>query len=218
MSWNGFPKHVVKSLLTRLDNSSSRVRDTENTDSPTLWLKLPYAGEKGEMLVRSCFRKVRKLLKPNVKIIVRYNSKKLSFMCSTKDKIPDEQRSDVIYEITCPGCGGKYIGKTNRCLITRMAEHGTKFDQPMYRHLSSCDSFKYYVNLFSLADIDKNSVTISIDHHKLNAVLNNYRIIDYNSPRFNWNALLFLEAYYIKKQKPLLNQGLKASKEFMLFA
>ena len=97
-----------------------------------------------------------------------------------------------------------------------MAEHGTKSDQPMYRHLSSCDSFKYYVNLFSLADIDKNSVKISIENHILNAV-NNYRIIDYNSPRFKWNTLLFLEAYYIKKHKPLLNQGLKATKEFMFF-
>ena len=216
MSWNGFPKYITKSLLSRLSNRTPRVNVTDNTDTPTVWLTLPYAGEKGETLVRSCFRKIRKYLKSNVKIIIRYNSKKLSFLCSTKDKIPVEQRSDVIYQITCPGCGGKYIGKTNRCLIIRMNEQGSKFDQPMYKHLSNCEEFKHYVSLFSLGDINRKSSNISLESHKLNAVINNFCILDYNSARFNWNKLLFLEAYYIKKLKPLLNQGLKASKEFVL--
>ena len=84
----------------------------------------------------------------------------------------------------------------------------------MYRHLSSCEEFKRYVHLFSLPDLDRKSTNVTLEGHKLNAVLNNYCILDYNSL---WNKLLFLEAYYIKKRKPLLNHGLKASKEFVLF-
>ena len=36
------------------------------------------------------------------------------------------QRNHVIYKIKCSGCNGCYIGKTERCLITRTTEHGTK--------------------------------------------------------------------------------------------
>ena len=99
-----------------------------------------------------------------------------------------------------------------------MTEQGTRFDQPMYRHLSSCTEFTNYVKLFALPDLDRNSTSVSLESHKLNAVLNNHCILDNNSYRLNWNQLLFLEGYYIKKKKPLINQGLKASKEFILFA
>ena len=52
--------------------------------------------------------------------------------CNTKDNISAEQKSNVIYGITCPGCFKKYIGKTDRNLITRLDEHDAKVDQPMY--------------------------------------------------------------------------------------
>ncbi|CAF2089070.1 unnamed protein product, partial [Rotaria magnacalcarata] len=42
---------------------------------------------------------------------------------TTKDKIPTEFRSGVIYEATCPVCNEKYIGQTCRHLKTRINEH-----------------------------------------------------------------------------------------------
>ena len=48
--------------------------------------------------------------------------------CSAKDKIPTHQKSNVVYSIRCPGCGDEYIGKTDRCVITRMSEHATHAD------------------------------------------------------------------------------------------
>ena len=48
--------------------------------------------------------------------------------CNTKDSISAEQKSNVIYWITCPTCFQKYVGKTDRNLITRLDEHGTKVD------------------------------------------------------------------------------------------
>ena len=48
-------------------------------------------------------------------------------LCNTKDSISAEQKSNVIYGITCPGCFQKYVGN----LITRLDEHGTKVDHPM---------------------------------------------------------------------------------------
>ena len=97
-----------------------------------------------------------------------------------------------------------------------MNEHGSKDDQPMHRHLSDCTQFKNYVSLFALPDINRKSID-NFESHKLNAVLNNYVIIDYNSYQFNWGKLEFLESYYIKRRKPKLNHGLRASKQFVLF-
>ena len=85
---------------------------------------LCYAGSKGEFLVKSLCRKLRRYLKKNTRVNIRYKCKYLSFLCSTKDPIPSDQRSSIIYEIQCPGCGEKYVGKTDCCLLTRMTEHG----------------------------------------------------------------------------------------------
>ena len=222
MSWNGFPKYVAKSLINRLikeKKNPSAVSESESEsnsepEAPSIWLNLPYAGPKGETLVRSLTRKLRRYLKKNTRIVVRCKSKYLSFLCSTKDKVPLEQRSNIIYEIQCPGCGEKYIGKTDRCLLIRMNEQGTRVDQPMFRHLTSCTEFIDFTKMFA---IDQPEWTISFNDHKLNAVLQNYTILDYNPYNLKWDQLSFLEAYHIKKLKPKINHGIKASKEFVLF-
>ena len=84
---------------------------------PLIWLNVPYAGPQGELLTKGLVRKLRRYLKKNTRIVVRHKSKYLSFLCSNKDKIPIEQRANVIYEVQCPGCGEKYTvpGSINRC-------------------------------------------------------------------------------------------------------
>ena len=37
-------------------------------------------------------------------------------------EIPDLERSDLVYEFSCPGCSARYIGKTVRNSHTRLAE------------------------------------------------------------------------------------------------
>ena len=49
---------------------------------------------------------------------------------------------------------------------------------------------------------------------RLNLVCQNTKIIDESN---NWNVLLFQEAYHIKEKCPILNNGVKASKEMQLF-
>ena len=50
----------------------------------------------------------------------------------------------------------------------------------------------------------------SLTSHFLNAILQVHEILDSNR---NWSQLAFLEAYYIKNNDPIMNHGLKASKE-----
>ena len=49
---------------------------------------------------------------------------------------------------------------------------------------------------------------------RINLVQMNTRLIDRHQ---NWNILLFKEAIKIKEKKPILNTGLKVSKELQLF-
>ena len=96
-----------------------------------------------------------------------------------------------------------------------MKEQGSRSDQPMYQHLSNCELFHDYVDMFDLpaAVVDTPS-DIDREEHILNAVLNNFRVLESCA---NWSQLCFLEAYYIKNLSPSINVGLKASKELQLF-
>ena len=54
--------------------------------------------------------------------------------CNTNDSISVEQKSNVIYRTACTGCFQKYVGKTDKNLITRLDEQCKKVDLPMYQH------------------------------------------------------------------------------------
>ena len=60
-----------------------------------------------------------------------------------------------------------------------------------------------------LLNEDEHSKT-SLTSHFLNAILQVDEILDSNR---NWFQLAFLEAYYIKNHDPIMNHGLKVSKE-----
>ena len=155
-------------------------------------------------------------IKVNVKFVVIYDTKKISLYCNVKDKVPHGQRNNIAYRIRRPGFGRKYIGKTERCLISRMNGHGTRNTEPMFKHLPERQMFKETCNLYSLPPLYNESDLneISLTSHILSAVSQNHEILNFN---YNWSQLLFLEAYYIKKHDPVINHGLKASKEVLLF-
>ena len=86
----------------------------------------------------------------------------------------------------------------------------------MFKHLLECEMFKEACNLYALPSLynESDPNEISLTSPILSAVLQNHEILDFN---YNWLQLLFLEAYYIKKHDPVINHGLKASKELLLF-
>ena len=183
MSWNNFPKYICKSLLRNIYkkalNQENNIVNKNNI--PTIWIWLSHIRNKGKHLLKQCIRKVKRNGTTDIKFVISYNTKKILHCCSVKDKIPVVQRSSVVYQITCPGCLKRYVGKTDRCFHIRMNEHGRKPDQPMHRHLQNCSYFQQ-LGLYSLP-CDGKIVGIDIKEHLINAVLNNCCIIDQNS---NW--------------------------------
>ena len=176
MSWNGFPNYVNKPLLRHLKSNStipSSNNSIEKNDIPEIIFRLRYVGKVGEQLLKRCLKKVKRCLNSNVKFRVLYDTKKMSFYCNIKDKVPHDQRNHVIYKIKCPGCNSCYIGKTERCLITRINERGTKETEPMFEHLSECEAFKYCYCLYSFPSIfsEDEHDDISLASHIFNVVL-----------------------------------------------
>ena len=116
-------------------------------------------------LVRTLKRKITTNLSRKVNIRVIYTTNKLSKLCSVKDRLPEDQMNNVIYLMNCPGCGERYVGKTNCCFGKRMDEQGTRPDQPLHQHLSSCEGFNYLVHLHNLPNYISNGKTMSLLTH-----------------------------------------------------
>ena len=132
MSWIAYPKYVHNSIINRLKSNTNRNDNTNNKDDrEVIWINLPYLGKEGEQLTNSLIRKLKRSFKENIKFKTVYKTNKLSMFCNTKDRVSVEQKSNVIYRITFPGCFQKYVGKTDGNLISRFHEHGIKVDQSM---------------------------------------------------------------------------------------
>ena len=124
-------------------------------------------------------------------------------------------KKHAVYKIKCPACNGCYVGKTDCCFGTRMHEHGTKQEQPVFEHISNCEAFKYITKLYTFPDlVDCMPSNIDPKAHIYESVISNSSILKSNR---NWLELCYLESYLIKKYKPKLNQGIKAAKELQLF-
>ena len=112
-----------------------------------IWICLPYLGNEGEELLKTCIRKLKRCFKSKVKFVTLYDTKKCAMFCSVEDKIPTHQKSNVIYIIKCPGCDGDYVGKAGRYIITRLNEHSNHSHQAMFQHLQYCNNYINYLIL-----------------------------------------------------------------------
>ena len=118
MSWNGFPNYIWKALLHRLKSSgrnhsnNTSKNNVKDKNVREILFRLPYAGTKGEQLVKHCLVKIRCCLKIHIKFIAIHDIKKFTFYCNVKDKVSHEYGNNIIYRITFSGCGERYIGKT----------------------------------------------------------------------------------------------------------
>ena len=106
-----------------------------------IWIRIPYLGNRGENIIKSCTSKTQRFLTQPIKSIVIYDTKRISFFVSNKDKLPPLLRSNLVYEVSCPGCGKSYIGMTiKKILSVRLKEHATQLStSAIGNHLSDCE-------------------------------------------------------------------------------
>ena len=158
---------------------------------------------------KNCFNKLGRSTNQKVNFVCRFSVTKISFFTTMKHKLNKLGKSNVAYQFSCLGRDSSYIGKTEQALIERTKEHVTRADSASKGHFDNCLNVKH---LFSVNNLILNDVNT----HKfmLNRVRQNTGITNESN---NWNVLLFKEAFHIKKNCPILNNGVKASGEMQLF-
>ena len=145
MSQNGYPRYVRNKVIKRLENK----KNTQNTDTleeeniATIFCRIPYAGVQGEKLIKNLVKKLKRHIDEPFKLRNICRTKKLSYYCNTKDKVPEYLKSHIVYELCCPACNSKYTGKTDRNSTTRVQKHiGSDKKLPVYNHLLEYEHFK----------------------------------------------------------------------------
>ena len=126
-----------------------------------------------------------------------------------KDKINKLIKSYVVYQFCCPGHNSRYIGKTERNLRKRLEEHATENGSSVFNHISDYANYQYLKSLYCIGNKSFDAYMYDV-----NSTQENKNIAD--SAR-NWYTLFIKQTLHIKLKKPILNSGLKASKELQLF-
>ena len=214
-SYNGFPRWIVNKIVNQSVEPPTPPLQEEEQDmeSVHLYMFLPFFGKEAEAIVQRTKKRIFKLLRKDKKIVFRiqFQTTKLSFFSSNKDKTPLLSDSNVIYQFSCPACCSSYIGKTESTLFNRTREHAwTDQKSAINKHFNTCPAWKHITGLFEIETEEE----INKREFQINAVRQNTKILKRSD---NWLKLAFQESLAIKEQKPALNHGIKSCKELALF-
>ena len=67
---------------------------------------------------------MRRILTPlDVKVTFRPNITMKQLLVRPKDRAPDRERANVVYQVPCANCPAAYVGQTGRQLHQRLREH-----------------------------------------------------------------------------------------------
>ena len=117
---NNYSKQLVKNVIKERTQKMYNTLSTQNKKTSNCFITIPYCAGLGEKLARYFWQY-------NINIAFRSNDKiKNTIFTKTKDKIPKNKNTNVVYEIQCGQCKKSYIGETSQFLHKRVEQH--KYD------------------------------------------------------------------------------------------
>ena len=138
---NGYPSHLVDTIMKNVKEERNKPKNVEvkeeESETKMLMLKMPYAGEKGEGLIKDLNRTLSNTLPTNIRCRIVRTGTKLQRNFNNKDKLEDNHRSNIVYQHDCQNkrCKENYIGETERRKEVRTKEHGGIDKQSwIYKH------------------------------------------------------------------------------------
>lgn len=119
---NGYPKNIVVDLVESKRRQvlegvvgSSRSEDENGNNISNYWFSIPYTN--------GVFEKIKYVFnKRDVNVAAKPSNTLNEVFSKTKDKVPTQLRSGVVYKIDC-SCSSSYIGQTKQYLKTRCKQH-----------------------------------------------------------------------------------------------
>ena len=123
-SKNGFPRHLIENKIGQyLTKQYNRSEPLPTAPKKTMYFKFPYYGDYSNKMEH----KLKDLLTeyfPQFDFrIVFSNQFTIQSFFTTKEKLPTELRSDIIYMYTCGDCNASYIGQSSKTAKFRWCQH-----------------------------------------------------------------------------------------------
>lgn len=144
---NGYPRQLLNRILLGSEshnniNNNTVNNNSNNTTKPVLHLKLPF-------VTNQCNREISRILHAtlpdfSVSLISKHEAP-LSIQVNRRPTKPCDHRcicqsrhichtKNIVYLITCNLCGQKYIGESQRMVITRLLEHCQQSQSEVFKH------------------------------------------------------------------------------------
>ena len=143
---NGYPNWIINQVFKQVkakqrdpmpnSNVSNEIEAAQTSnqtivekhDDKKHLLMIPYQGGKGEQVIKSVRKTIKRLLPSNIKVQVSFTGNKLSSCFNIKEKTKFEHRHDIIYLGTCPETtrNDNYIGEAKRRIFERVKGHNGK--------------------------------------------------------------------------------------------
>ena len=121
---NGYPPYIIdKKIKTFLNAIYSPIVRSTTVEKKKLYIPLPFYGRHSETDYNNLMKNLSSIFPQLHLIPVLTTSKTLSSFFPSKDRLPSELCSSVIYKYKCGGCNSSYIGSTVRRAVDRFSEH-----------------------------------------------------------------------------------------------
>ena len=179
---NNYPLWLIDKIINEVKEKPkvTKVDNVESCDKKHR-LVLPYKGDRGNHILRSMKKYVRKLLPKKSTLRITYTGKKISSQFNIKEKTNFEHQHDLIYHVNCPlpTCEENYIGETARHIHECIKDHnGRDHKSHMLKH--------------------------SIEKHLDNMTEESFKITAKNFKITKWKRKIS-ESFWIRDLRPSLN-------------
>ena len=121
-------------------STSNEETETNATEPTVLTMTVPYAGEKGEKMIKDLKKELKRNLPETQDYRIVQTGTKLSSRFNVKDKVNEKHLSNFVYYRKCTNkkCKDDYIGETGRRKVVRNKDHGGHDKQSwIFKHSSS---------------------------------------------------------------------------------
>ena len=117
---NSYPDSVLDPILKGKPTNPPQPAQPATEESPEKKiLCLPYVRGVTEKIDRVC----RNIKTVNLKLITKPHRTIRQTLVNVKNRVPEEKKTGVIYEVPCHDCDHVYVGEIGRTLKKRLAEH-----------------------------------------------------------------------------------------------
>ena len=116
---------------------------------------LPFAGAKGNTMLKSMNRCIKHIVPNDVNTQITYTGHKLNTRFQMKDRISQIHKHDLVYYVKRPdqSCNQDYLDETSHRIIERAADHSDK-DKHSHLFKHACNENHKHVDLDNIKIID----------------------------------------------------------------